>query len=235
MKRSKIPISCKYFSKRDESCERSQIRCMKLSHIKDPLCIYNKPDFRQEKRYSHNSYYIFQDPNAPEIDVSNKSETVYLYKGDLIFSTNQVIDYRLIVGDIIRPYQKYRILVALNLKNNQYYLDYQQFYYHKRKGHALKLHIIISDEGTEDINSIYDFRQFSEISLYGYKVGKTSELTTNDRQQILAYVIDNGILSRWKIISHLQGQIALKSELYDKDYSVSVEQWHNDILFVSQY
>ena len=39
----------------------------------------------------------------------------------------------------------------------------------------------------------------------------------------------------YEIIKHLQGLIFMRNQQYNKDFSVSIEDWENDIVFVEKF
>ena len=78
------------------------------------------------------------------------------------------------------------------------------------------------------------FQEFSKLALYGYKAG-VHGLSETQRHRILGYVIDNKIMRGHEIIKHLQGLIFMRNQQYNKDFSVSIEDWENDIIFVEKF
>lgn len=86
-----------------------------------------------------------------------------------------------------------------------------------------------------DGSSFYGYDERSLLRANGYTVSKNSHLTTEMRQNILANIIDNGIIKRHQIIYHLRGLIELRSLQYTKDFSSAIRKWKEDIDFVSKY
>jgi len=79
-----------------------------------------------------------------------------------------------------------------------------------------------------------EFRQYSELGLYGYKVG-ASGVDRKKRHEILDYIIEKKILSRNKIISLLNGNISLRKGRSDRDFTKAIHDWEEDIEYVSNY
>ena len=88
-------------------------------------------------------------------------------------------------------------------------------------------------DGTEAMEGTF-FNPFSRLALYGYSVGQKG-LNDEERRKILAYVIDYQIMSKSKIISHLQGLISLRDKRTDADFSCAINKWQKDIIFVNEY
>lgn len=180
-------LSCEYFNPKSENCTRSEIRCMKLSRIIDPLCKYKgRTDLNQTnlktQQHKQKGFVLNYKPDTEIIDCSDKIVDVHLYGGELIFSDDTVVvDKILIVVDILHKNKTYKILVAYNEKNRQYYLDLTQFEYHKKQCHILKINLLICYECSDPVSAFDDFNPYSKLSLYGYKVGRTSNLTDEKR------------------------------------------------------
>ena len=77
-------------------------------------------------------------------------------------------------------------------------------------------------------------RHFNEESLlhsYGYNVGKKDSLTTAQRQMILEYVVDRGIMKPDQAIGFLHYLIE-RSKLRKADMSSAIGSWEADIRFL---
>ena len=75
-------------------------------------------------------------------------------------------------------------------------------------------------------------KEFSELYILGYSV-KEGILTCEERQQVLAEIIENGLMGKEQIIRKLQFLVRFNGS--KPENSVAKEKWQADILFVSQY
>ena len=73
----------------------------------------------------------------------------------------------------------------------------------------------------------------SVLHQYGYNVRAGNGLSSMDRQQILLKVMDNGILSKSQIISHLEYCINMASS--KSNMATAIHKWESDIQFVREY
>lgn len=157
---------------------------------------------------------------------------IYVYRGYLTVPKQNLIDYYMMVNDVSHT-NRYRIIVAYNTVNHRYYMAVKQLE-KLHKNHCFpEIVIHESNEGSEPLY-VGDFRQASELGLYGYKVGKTG-LPKKRRQEILKYVIDKEILYRYEIVSLLNGNITLREYRSDRDFSKAISDWEEDIDFVNDY
>lgn len=75
-------------------------------------------------------------------------------------------------------------------------------------------------------------KEFSELYILGYSV-KEGILTCEERQQVLAEIIENGLMGKEQIIRKLQFLVRFNGS--KPENRVAKEKWQADILFVSQY
>ncbi len=108
-----------------------------------------------------------------------------------------------------------------------------QLNYLHKKGYFPNAIFATCDDGSKPFTTD-DFKEFSTMSLYGYSAGKNG-LLQNERRNIIKHIIDNGQMKGYEVITHLQGLIALRENRTDRDFSVAIEEWKSDILFVSEY
>lgn len=71
------------------------------------------------------------------------------------------------------------------------------------------------------------------IHQYGYNVRSGNGMLSTDRQEILAKIINNGVLSKNEIISHLEYCIRMASGR--ETMSSAIRKWQQDIEFVRKY
>lgn len=74
----------------------------------------------------------------------------------------------------------------------------------------------------------------SILMQYGYNVSQLTDLTSKQRQAILAMLIDCKIMTKSEINSYLSFFIRQRQKQQDK-YEVAIEKWSEDRAFVSKY
>lgn len=156
---------------------------------------------------------------------------VRVFKGFLTLPYEEVEDYFFIVSPIG---EKNQFMIHCAYYNGRFYISYTQVQYHISRGRMLPLKLSFSNVGSEPMDWDGDFNDYSIMKLYGYAVGAKG-LKTTHRHTIISFLIDQGIMHSYDIVSHLQGQITLKSEIPNKDYSRSIRDWRDDIMFTHDY
>lgn len=213
-------------------------------------CKYNKKAFTNNTFYyqtnntnktntsrSRLSYNLYEDERHGSNKIittlsDNSIAELYVFKGFLQLDTSKTIDYELTIKDL-HTNKTCTILVAYNKSTDRYYISETQIlYWHKQKFFP-KIVLNMCNDGS--IPMITDgFNNFSKLALYGYSVGLHG-LTDDMRHKIIGYVIDNKIMYGYEIIKHLQGLIFLRNEQYNKDFSIAIQDWENDIIFTEKY
>ena len=78
-----------------------------------------------------------------------------------------------------------------------------------------------------------NLRQYSELNLYGYSVSNASEMTTNERQNLLGQLMDSTLMSKHQIVNHLEWLI------HSRDNRISMDEackhWREDLEYVNNY
>lgn len=119
----------------------------------------------------------------------------------------------------------------------KYYI-YEHIYQEmKRKGYicckVIKLSDLTKYEEDEKNNHFATWQDKSILNLYGYTVDKNKNLTNKERHQILAFIIENNILSTQKVANYLQGFITLRKN--NKNMASAIGKWKDDINYVLNY
>lgn len=73
----------------------------------------------------------------------------------------------------------------------------------------------------------------SKLKIAGYSVGKNDGLTAYQRQMILIYVIESGVMTKGDVMSHLDFYIELNETRGDREDAV--EKWKEDLRFLNTY
>lgn len=177
------------------------------------------------ERYGNNK-------NVTTLDKYNEVPVINVFRGFLRLDKEYTIDYQMIFRDI-QTNSKHSALVAYNKKTKKYYISDVQLKYLYKKGCFPNAIFTTCDDGSKPF-ATDNFKEFSTMSLYGYSAGKNG-LLQNERRNIIKHIIDNGQMRGYEVIAHLRGLIALRENRTDRDFSVAIEEWESDILFVSQY
>ena len=166
--------------------------------------------------------------NQRKIHFNNIIPEINVYSGFLNFNYNNTEDVILYLPDISNN-NVYKVLGTYNIKSGKYYVSYEQVKKHIKGKHHIRARFRCFGN-----SGFVNFREFSELKLYGYSVGYNGE-TEFVRHHILRYVIENKVMSGMEIISHLQGQISLREYRTDKDFSAAISDWKKDIKYVERY
>ena len=116
---------------------------------------------------------------------------------------------------------------------NRYYIlenDYNQL---KRYGYICCRIDTFESLINPNNNPFGGLKDKSLLMNYGYRVDKKTGLSEKQRQDILSFMIDNGIITKSEIINHLTFLVSMnkkKTRNYD-----AVQKWKNDIRFVQNH
>ena len=81
----------------------------------------------------------------------------------------------------------------------------------------------------------WDLKPESLLHQCGYNVNATDDLSDEQRQSVLIYVVESGLQSVYDICSFLDWLIARNEQRIDKDMSSAVAKWRFDRKFISDY
>ena len=162
----------------------------------------------------------------------NGTPTIMVYRGYLNVPEDEIIDCYLVLNDIQHKRTR-RVVAAYRKCTNRYFLSVKQLEMMHKEGFFPGIRIESSLLGTEPLYT-GNFRMYSQLKVYGYRVGKNG-LPRKIRQEILAFVLDKHIITRSKIISLLSGDIHLRTDRDDRDYTKAIADWEEDIKFVNDY
>lgn len=113
----------------------------------------------------------------------------------------------------------------------KHFIAYDE-YLHYRKLHGVLLGNFKITNGSFD-SPDYDMAEESPLHLCGYSVNQTENLTTNERHEILRYLIDSKILSKPDIISYLNFFIRRNGKR--ENMQEAVRRWNQDVEWVRDY
>ena len=121
-------------------------------------------------------------------------------------------------------------------KCDKYFLYENTYQAMKREGYICCKVIKREDMNfyNSDSNSPFgNWQQQSILNLYGYSVDKNKGLTDKQRQMILAFIIENDILSSHKVVDYLESFITLRK--HNKRMQAAISKWRADISYVLNY
>ena len=95
------------------------------------------------------------------------------------------------------------------------------------------LKIINSNNYENDDTFFYNLSSESTLHLCGYTVSQNSYLTDDERQNILAYLVDKHILTKSEIISHLN--FLIRTNRYNSNMEIALLYWNSDLNFIRSY
>lgn len=177
--------------------------------------------FQSSKRINNNFLYI----RTISIIKSSHNHSTLKHK---INNVTVLIDYN--DGNKIKPL-KFNIHYCENCKT---FFDFHDSFYSQYKFIDYNNLIININEVQNDqpINGNYISElEKSLLSKLGYKVGK-SGLIEKERQRILSYAIESGLLSVSEVKSHLEFCIIFFKN--KKNMSTSISHWQDDMFFISR-
>ena len=137
-----------------------------------------------------------------------------------ILTDNEEIIYKKIISGYCKDCNIYFILDAIYEKIKKFGVPY------------CKIDDVKHYYGGGDYNG--ELAEQSILKIYGYSVGENEGLTSARRHNILATIVDNQVLSVSRIINYLNYFIRQR-ETSNKDYSVAISKWREDIEFLESY
>lgn len=233
-------MECRYREKNyciysNRNCNPRNISCVKYHKTKTTAAVtYTANTSKISAKIKTN--ILFPSVYAKTVRCKKKT-TVYIYGGTLTAQKNQLLDYKIIVNDILDKSKVYPLYVVYNTKTQKYYMGEQVLQYYIKKNYhpniifkyanASECSDPFSSQSTNDLSII------SVLKMYGYTVGKSSGLSQIQRQEILAFVLDHKLMKGYEIINLLQFNIATRKR--QKKFQEAVSDWKMDVAFVTKY
>ena len=224
---------------REDKCLPSSFKCIKNKSVFGNSVLAFDPEASNSNKGKKSSRY---DPwveerygtnkNISVLNMQGRNVVLHVFKGFLNLKKEYTIDYYVKVKDI-RNNRSYNILVAYNRRTGNYYISDTQIKWLHKNSMFPDAIFRVCNEGSIPLMTD-DFQEFSKLALYGYSAGKHG-LDAENRHKILGHVIDKNIMSKYEIVEHLQGLISLREDRTDKDFSVAINNWRQDIRFVNDY
>lgn len=241
--------NCRYYKKlghkyyctlRNSTCNPHSLNCInyKIAHNTLTMAPTTTNSPNKATTYNTKKYNPYNDERYGNNSVistiynSDAIVTLHVFRGFLNLKEQYTIDYKIKVKDL-RTGKYYYVMAAYNSRTQRYYIsDTQLKWLHKNNIFPDAIFYRCNDGSLPLVTDEFD--EFSIIALYGYSVGKNG-LKAEDRHNILRHILNNKIMTPYAIIEHLQGLISLREDRTDKDFSVALSDWRNDIKFVNDF
>lgn len=115
---------------------------------------------------------------------------------------------------------------------NKYYILEREYLRLKAYG-QLCCKVVEFDELIRSGLTFNSWAEKSVLRIYGYNVNKNENLSKKERQRILSFVLENHIITSYKIINHLEWQISTREGRANMRDAIS--KWEDDIRFVRDF
>lgn len=79
----------------------------------------------------------------------------------------------------------------------------------------------------------YHLKEESDLHVYGYSVSKTTGLDQEERHQLIAQLIDAGLMQPYEIVNHLEWLI--HTHKHNERFDDACVEWKNDLSFTQHY
>lgn len=113
---------------------------------------------------------------------------------------------------------------------NRFFINYGEYeHYRDEYGIIGNLKMVLGNGSPGSI----PLADQSTLKLCGYTVNQIDNLSSEQRQRILAQIIDGNIMSKAEIIDYLHMFIRYNGVRYHMNYAV--EKWKEDLKFVRDY
>ena len=190
---------------------------------------YEKEDYRVEFLRREDPYLAFLekrryflDPDAPK--------TIHIYSSKNYASENhlrQVSAYVFFDGHE-RPIE---ITAYYSPEREEYFLSLGSLNAYRMK---YGFPYIMADQapGEKPFGKL-DMAEESIFRMYGYSVDKKVGLLKQQRQEILARMIDFGIVTKWQAMNFLEGMPSLNER--NPQMKDAIRKWREDLLFIHEY
>lgn len=168
-----------------------------------------------------------------EISINTKDNTVLNKKVYIYFRLNNgCVNNKHIIKSVTAKTINFKngefieVNVFHCVECDKYFINYESLQKYIDKGIYPALHFHLVNCDTQK------FKETSALMLYGYNA-RDGFLSEKERQRILSWIIDLGLLSKAEIIKNLQFKVDYNGK--KKENYNAKKKWQEDILFVSKY
>ena len=228
-----INRSCRYYllgtcTYSNSACNMRSIKC-KLQ-MKPSTSLSGTGSYKRSSVSVSKPVPAKQEPieNYEITDLSGLLPDINIYGGRLLINEDD-LELKIVYVSSLDKKRTYSILVTYNTKNDTYYISIETLkrYFRQGKLFYVNFWLVDSDECTETL--LYDEDDFEAISLpamHGYHVGKTSNLTDNERHELLKFLVVQKRCKALSLCNLMESNIRLRKKI--KTYETAVQDWEND-------
>lgn len=225
LNKKRDPENLVYYEKIDKAPKPYQLPVKVDNPHKDREVNYVHRQSHTEVPWYADSNIKWKNANWTEKDVELRKVHVFF---NFLYCSNHnhsLSYYKVKVRDVKDELKCHTANVIYCNTCDKFYIDATQ-YKHMRKSGILPRFKIVSEDYSQDIFS--DFREESELSLYGYNARKDTPVSY--RQRILYEVISNKLMRITDVISHLQGLIFLNESKFGTDNLI--HRYEEDLAYI---
>lgn len=166
-----------------------------------------------------------------EISFDNTDSILYIFKGTVSFRKNKHL-ISTVTGIVEGLRGKIKINVNYCADCNIYFLDYHQYCYYRELYGALLGNFVMLEHSGYGFG--YDnMASESILRICGYTVNQNDNLSESERRHILKYLMDKGIVAKYRIIEYLQ--FFINNALCRPNMSTARTRWESDLNWVRAY
>ncbi|MCD8082325.1 MAG: hypothetical protein LUE86_02070 [Clostridiales bacterium] len=114
----------------------------------------------------------------------------------------------------------------------KYFIPEEEYKRLKKTG-IICCKILVSSQSEHEDNPFSGFSTESVLHQYGYNVNALNNLSRENRRDILAFILENNILSRGEIVGHIELLVNLARNRMNMANAIS--KWESDIAYINSY
>lgn len=177
-------------------------------------------------------FRVFEDAKNEDVTFVDGGETLYVCKSSLSCRRNnhKIISATGMLKAISGKLVPLNVNYCTNCK--KYFISYEE-YKHYREMYGAILGKLAFSTGDFVSSGFGEMAPESILRMCGYNVNQTENLTERERHAILEGIIDNNIISKYRVMEYLQFFINRSKNSYSLD--VAVDRWKDDLDWVREY
>lgn len=155
--------------------------------------------------------------------------TVYVYRGSIrCHSCHHMEEVRVILPS---ESNDFRFYAEYCHECKKYLMKYDDYETYLKRFKLFPSKVVLT--GNSTLFDEFGRAEQSPLHLNGYSVGVEAGLSAKERQKILAYVVDYGILDKRKVLDYLEMFIA--TNIANKRFQSAIIKWQEDKQFLLDY
>lgn len=208
----------------------------RIETIFDEILDYDWNTGTEESLTAAIDYYEQTHPS--ELLFRPNNDILYLYKADCIkckrYSNHKIIS----ATAMIKTDQKNRVPINIEYctECEKFIMAYSSFEKYRKRYKFLIIKLQEVDENGDFPKSFLASlkrKDSSPLKLAGYNVNAANALISEKRHQLLAYIITEGVLPKYRVIEYLHYFISQGE--YQERMRNAVDKWEEDLEFVENY